>query len=69
MTARMAEMKAEFHFARQTLREQGLRAGLRSLSRKYGWKLVAAIVIYYLIRDVTLYILLPFLISRHLGWF
>lgn len=33
--------------------------GLRGASRKHGWKLIALIVSYYLVRDVTLYILIP----------
>lgn len=40
---------------RQTFRE----SGLKGLYKKYGWKLFLAFFLYYLIRDVTLYILLP----------
>ena len=32
--------------------------------KKYGWKVGLAIFMYYLIRDVTLYIILPYLIMR-----
>ncbi len=38
--------------------------GVRGLYKKYGWKLVAAVFMYYLIRDTTLYILLPLLIIK-----
>lgn len=45
----------EIKSARDVLRKEGLRA----LFRKYGWKLVAVVVAYYIVRDVTLYILIP----------
>jgi len=34
--------------------------------KKYGWKAAVAIFFYYLIRDVTLYILLPWLIAKNI---
>lgn len=40
--------------------------GARSLLRKYGWKLVAVVFTTYLVRDVALYIVLPWLVARHL---
>jgi DHA1 family tetracycline resistance protein-like MFS transporter len=40
--------------------------GIRGLVQAYGWKLVAAFVIYYLIRDMTLYILLPWMAAKGL---
>lgn len=33
--------------------------------KKYGWKAGVAIFFYYLIRDVSLYILLPWYIARN----
>ncbi|MBX2986580.1 MAG: hypothetical protein KF802_01665 [Bdellovibrionaceae bacterium] len=45
---------------RQTLRE----SGVRGTFRRYGWKLVAAVFCYYLVRDLTLYVLLPYLVAR-----
>lgn len=42
------------------------RARVKHLIKSYGWKLVLAIVIYYLIRDTLLYIVIPFLIAKHL---
>jgi hypothetical protein len=33
----------------------------RTLIGKYGWKLVLGVFVYYLIRDFTLYVLLPYL--------
>ncbi len=41
-----------------------MRWRFRFLFRKYGWKLVMVVVAYYLIRDVTLYIIIPLLITR-----
>jgi hypothetical protein len=41
--------------AKATFKEGGFQA----LRKKYGWKMFAAIFGYYLVRDVTLYILIP----------
>jgi hypothetical protein len=38
--------------------------GFKGLTKAYGWKLVAAFIAFYLIRDITLYILLPWLVAR-----
>lgn len=38
-----------------------LRLRMRFLLGKYGWKLVLGVFVYYLIRDFTLYVLLPYL--------
>jgi hypothetical protein len=38
-----------------------LRLRMRFLFGKYGWKLVLGVFAYYLIRDLTLYVLLPYL--------
>tara|TARA_B100000676_G_C18024105_1_gene814508 strand:+ start:1053 stop:1199 length:147 start_codon:yes stop_codon:yes gene_type:complete len=35
------------------------------LFEKYGWKVAVGIFIYYLVRDVALYILLPWYIARN----
>jgi hypothetical protein len=40
--------------------------GLRALFRKYGWKLVAVAFTTYLIRDIALYLVLPWLVARSL---
>ena len=40
--------------------------GFRGILRAYGWKLFAVFVLFYLIRDVTLYIVLPYLAARGL---
>ena len=45
--------------AKQTFRAGGLKAVIR----RYGWKFFAAFFAYYLIRDVTLYILLPWYLT------
>ena len=36
----------------------------RELILKYGWKFAVVIFFYYLVRDVSLYIVLPWLIAR-----
>ena len=38
---------------------------IKELFAKYGWKFGVVIFMYYLIRDVTLYILLPWFIARN----
>jgi hypothetical protein len=43
----------------RTLREEMRAVGWRGLVRKRGWKLVAVVVAYYLVRDVVLYIVIP----------
>lgn len=40
------------------------RTGLKGLGRTYGWKVVAVFFIYYLIRDLTIYVLLPWLAAK-----
>jgi hypothetical protein len=56
----LARLRAFVREATQTFRE----AGLRGTLRRYGWKLVAAFFLFYLVRDLTLYVLLPYLAAR-----
>ena len=42
------------------------RHGLRELLRQRGWKFIAAVIAYYLVRDSLLYILVPLLVARGL---
>ena len=44
-----------------------LRFRSRRMVKKYGWKLVVGAFVFYLIRDVTLYLLLPYVALR-LAW-
>ena len=37
---------------------------IHNLFKKYGWKAAVGIFLYYLIRDVSLYILLPWYIAK-----
>jgi len=39
---------------------------IHGLFKKYGWKAGIAIFFYYLVRDVTLYILVPWLIAKNI---
>ena len=41
-------------------REQGFKA----IIARYGWKFFAVVFCYYLVRDVTLYILIPYWIAE-----
>tara|TARA_B100000941_G_scaffold141851_1_gene100545 strand:+ start:160 stop:348 length:189 start_codon:yes stop_codon:yes gene_type:complete len=52
------------HELRKNTRESGIKEAIKLMFRKYGWKIGLAIFMYYLIRDVTLYIILPYLIMR-----
>lgn len=47
--------------ARATFRE----AGFKGVVRRYGWKIFAVFFVYYLVRDLTLYIFIPWLIAKH----
>lgn len=40
--------------------------GFRGFVKKKGWKFVAAVVLFYLIRDALLYLVLPYLAIRGL---
>lgn len=43
-----------------------LRWRITLLFKKYGWKLLLGVFVYYLIRDTILYIIIPLLIIRHI---
>lgn len=65
MRAILTEMKnvrSILRAARDILRTRGI----KGLFREYGWKFVLVIFTYYLIRDVTLYILIPMFIFKSL---
>ena len=51
---------------RNNARESGIREAIRIMFKKYGWKVGVAIFMYYLIRDVTLYIIIPYLVYKNL---
>lgn len=44
------------------------RLRLRRLAGKYGWRLVLAAIAFYLVRDLVLYVLLPYLAIRSFAW-
>ena len=54
------------HELRKNTRESGIKEAIRMMFKKYGWKFGLAIFMYYLIRDVTLYIVIPYLVYRGL---
>lgn len=43
---------------------QRVKAKIKGLFKKYGWKVAVMICIGYLIRDTLLYIVLPYLVAR-----
>jgi hypothetical protein len=38
--------------------------GIKGFIREKGWKVVVLIFAYYLVRDTTLYIIIPFLVTQ-----
>jgi hypothetical protein len=72
LTDQIAEIRNDFKTPLE--RESGLtpgdrfRARARRLAGKYGWRIVVAAVAFYLIRDLILYVLLPYLAIRSLAW-
>jgi hypothetical protein len=47
----------------RALRDERRHLGWKGLLRKRGWRLVALVVVYYLVRDTVLYILIPLAIA------
>ena len=40
--------------------------GVKSFLKKKGWKLLVVLFLFYLVRDVTLYIIIPYLLIDNL---
>ncbi len=38
--------------------------GFKALLKEAGWKVVVGIIVFYLVRDIILYIIIPYLIYR-----
>jgi hypothetical protein len=51
---------------RSNTTEFGLIIAMKMMFKKYGWKVGVALFMYYLIRDVILYIIIPYLVVRGL---
>jgi hypothetical protein len=51
---------------RTNTRENGLKYAIKAMFQQYGWKIGVAIFLYYLIRDVTLYIIIPYFVFKGL---
>jgi len=49
-----------------SLRQQIKEKGVKQIIREMGWKVIVGVFIFYLVRDVLLYIVIPFLIARGL---
>lgn len=52
----------------QEMRSLWKAKGFKALIKKYGWKFFAIVFFYYLIRDLTLYIVIPYLAAKHMGF-
>ena len=51
--------------ALQNVRSTFHETGFKGVIRRYGWKVFAVFFVYYFVRDLTLYIAIPWLIARH----
>ncbi len=51
----------------RTLKEERRTLGWKGLFRKRGWKLVALIVAFYLVRDTIIYIIIPLVIASRIA--
>lgn len=60
--ALLSRLKEKVHAVRSTFRE----SGFRGVVRRFGWKLIIGLFLYYLIRDSILYIVIPWLLIREL---
>lgn len=60
-TSLFSGIKLTFHECLRTFKQGGIKAVIR----RYGWKTFALFFIYYLIRDLILYVLIPALFARH----
>jgi hypothetical protein len=56
-----ATLRVAIQECKSTFKEGGFKA----VVRRYGWKIFAVFFIYYLVRDLSLYVLLPYLIAKH----
>ncbi len=50
----------------QQLKSELKEKGLREFIKSIGWKMLLGIFLFYLVRDVFLYLLIPYLIARGL---
>ncbi len=55
-------MTKALQFVRQ-LRQERRDLGWRGLVRKRGWTLVAMVVLFYLVRDLVLYVAIPLAVA------
>ncbi len=58
-----SNLKAPLPDARGWSRRRRLSFRVRRLLRAYGWKLAIAFFLYYLVRDLVLYVVLPLLMA------
>ena len=51
-----------FNNIKMTLKNEGF----KGLQKRYGWKVFAGIIAYYLVRDLTIYVVIPYLIIKRI---
>ncbi|WP_413291368.1 hypothetical protein [Bdellovibrio sp. HCB337] len=57
-------MKMRFMKVLREIKATFKETGFKGVTQKYGWKLFLAVFVYYLVRDLTLYVLLPYLVFK-----
>lgn len=40
--------------------------GVKAVCQRYGWKIFAIFFCYYMVRDVLIYILIPYVLAKHI---
>lgn len=68
MTLGITKVRSLFSSGKQVLQEcrrTFKEGGIKAVFRRYGWKIFAVFFIYYLIRDMTLYVFIPYMIAKH----
>ena len=53
----------------RTLRDERRQTGWKGLLKKHGRKALAAFIIFYLVRDLILYVAIPIGVAKYIGWF
>lgn len=53
--------KAAFQECKSTFKTGGFKA----VFQRYGWRIFVVFFAYYLVRDLLLYVLFPYLIAKH----
>lgn len=67
-TSVVSEKESLFQKLKNVLKEcrsEFKNGGVKAVFKRFGWKIFLAFFMYYLIRDLILYVLIPYLLARH----